>query len=66
MDGRATVSQEHGGAPVVTVAMAKQNTTLPWVEKWCWWLKKVEVMAEQLWPRRIDRWSYVGGDRLRR
>ena len=51
MDGRATVSQEHGGAPVVTVAMAKQNTTLPWVKKWCWWLKKVEVMAEQLWPR---------------
>ena len=21
-------------------------------------------MAEQLWPRQIDRWSYVGGDWL--
>ena len=21
-------------------------------------------MEEQLWPKRIDQWSYVGGDRL--
>ena len=23
-------------------------------------------MAEQLWSRRIDRWSYIGGDQLQR
>ena len=64
--GRATVSREHGGAPVATAATAKQNASLPWFERWCWWLEEVEVMAEQLWPRRIDRWSYVDGERLRR
>ena len=47
---KATVSQEHGGALVATVATAKQNAALPWVERWCWWLEEVEVMAEQLWP----------------
>ena len=45
------VSQEHGGALVATVATAKQNAALPWVERWCWWLEEVEVMAEQLWLR---------------
>ena len=64
--GRATVSQEHGSAPVAMVAMAKQNATLPWLERWCWWLEVVEVMAKQLWLTQIDRWSYVGDDRLQR
>ena len=54
------VSREHGGAQVAMVATAKQNATLPWVKRWCWWLKEVEVMAEQQWPRRIDRWSKLG------
>ena len=63
---RATVSREHGSAPVATAATAKQNAALPWVERWCWWLEEMEVMAEQLWLRRIDWWSYVSGNRLRR
>ena len=45
--------------------MVKQNAALPWVERLCRWLEEVDVMAEQLWLRQIDRWSYVGGDRLR-
>ena len=49
------MSRECGDAPVATAATAKQNAVLHWVERWCWWLKEVEVMAEQLWPRRIDR-----------
>ena len=40
-----------GGAPMATAATAKQNAALPWVERWCWCLKEVEVMVEQLWPR---------------
>ena len=63
---RATVSREHGDAPVVMAATVKQNAALPWVERWCWWLEEVEVMVEQLWLRRIDQWSYIGGDWLRR
>ena len=39
------VSQEHGSALVATIAMAKKNAALPWVERWCWWLEEVEVMA---------------------
>ena len=61
---RATMSREHDGAPVATVATAKQNAALPWVKRWCWWLKEVEVMEEQLWPRQIDRWIYVSGIQL--
>ena len=48
---KATVSQEHGGALVVTMATTKQNAALPRVARWCWWLEEVEVMVEQLWPR---------------
>ena len=58
------MSRERGGALVTTVAAARRNTALPVIGRWCWWLKEVEVMAEQLWIRQIDRWSYVGGYRL--
>jgi len=62
--GRATVTREHVDAPVATASMAKQNAALPWVDRWCWWLEEVEVMAELLLLRQIDRWSYVDDDRL--
>ena len=42
----ATVSREHDSGPMATAAMTKQNAALPWVERWCWWLEEVEVMAE--------------------
>ena len=60
--GRAMVSKEHGSTPVAMVATAKQNALLPRVDRWCWWLEEVEVMVEQLWPRRINQRIYVGGD----
>ena len=42
------VSREHDGAPMATTATAKQNVAIPRVERWCWWLKEVEVMVEKL------------------
>ena len=59
---QATMSREHDGALVATTATAKHNATLPRAERWCWWLEEVEVMAEQLWLRQINRWSYISGD----
>ena len=45
-NGGATVSHERGGAPVTTAAMARQNAVLPGFDRWCWWLKEVEVMTK--------------------
>ena len=65
-NGKATVSHERGDAPVTMIATARQNAALPVVDRWCRWLKDVEVMAEQLWPRQIGQRGYGGGERLRR
>ena len=47
--GRATMSQEHGGAPVATVATTKQNAAVPWVERWCEWVGEVEKTMVECW-----------------
>ena len=63
-NGRATVSYERGGAPVMAAVAARQNVALLGFNRWCWWLEEVDVMAKQLWSRQIGRWSYVSGERL--
>jgi len=43
--GTTMVSHERGGAPVMAAAVAKRNTTLHGLIRWCRWLEEVDVMA---------------------